>query len=100
MKLYFKDSQGEERFIAECEKVKDVGKEIRKFLDERSYRSYYTRIWGTTEEVTLDVGSHWEFFVVKGISCKDYIEGLQDDEQEEEYHQITFDEYLKTLQQK
>lgn len=57
------------------------------------------RSWGDEEGVTIDVGSHSEFFRIKGISHDDYISELQkDDELEEKYHQITMDEYLESLQ--
>lgn len=99
MKLYFKNSQGKERLIAKCDTVQDAHKEINKFLDDHNFKSYYSRIWGNDEEVKIDVGSHSEFFVVKGISHIDYIKQLQKNiEPEEEYHQITFDEYLENLQ--
>lgn len=99
MELYFRNCQGKERLIAECETVKDVGKELQKFLDDHNYKSYYWRSWGVDEGVKIDVGSWSEFFVVKGISHIDYIKQLQKNiEPEEEYHQITFDEYLENLQ--
>lgn len=99
MKLYFKNSQGKERLIAECETTKDVSREIHKFLDDHNYKSYYSRSWGDEEKVMIDVGSYSEFFVLKDISHSDYIKELQkDSEPEEEYHQITIDEYLESLQ--
>lgn len=99
MELYFRDCRGNERLIAECETISEVHKEIKKFLDEHEYVSYYSRSWGNEESVVIDVGSHSEFFVVKGISHSEYIKGLKSDEDtEEKYHQITFAEYLESLQ--
>ena len=98
MKLYFKNSQGNERLIAECETVQEVHEKIYEFLDDHSFKCYYMRSWGNEECVTLDVGSYSEFFKIKGISYDDYIKALQNDEPEKEYHQITFDEYLESLQ--
>ena len=80
MKLYFKNSQGKERLIAECDSAKDVGREIQKFLDEHKYKSYYSRIWGNENGATIDVGSHSEFFKVKGISYSKYIQSLNNEE--------------------
>ena len=77
MKLYFENSQGKERLIAECETVKDVGKEIQKFLDDHNYKSYYWRSWGDEERVMIDVGSWSEFFLVDGITHEEYLESLQ-----------------------
>jgi hypothetical protein len=99
LKLYFKNSQGRERLIAECETTKDVSREIHKFLDDHNYKSYYSRSWGDEEKVMIDVGSYSEFFVLRDISHSEYIKGLKSDEDpEEKYHQITWDEYLESLQ--
>ena len=98
MELYFKDCQGVERLIAECDTVSAVHKEIKKFLDEHEYVSHYSRSWGSEENIIIDVGSHSEFFVIKGISHIDYIKELQKHEDSEKYHQITMDEYLESLQ--
>lgn len=99
MKLYFKNSQGKERLIVECETLEEIHEAISNFLDEHNFKCYYTRSWGDEEGVTIDVGSHSEFFRIKGISHNDYISELQkDDEPEEKYHQITMDEYLESLQ--
>lgn len=73
MKLYFKNSRGEMRVIAEldsCETDKDcleaAGKEIQKFCDEKGFKIYYTRVWNEDykgQQMTkFDVGSHTEFF--------------------------------------
>lgn len=98
MKLYFKNSRGEERLIAECETVREAHKEINKFLDEHNFKCYYTRSWGDDKGVILDVGSHSEFFVIKGISHAEYINALQKNDEPEEYHQMTWDEYAEILQ--
>lgn len=99
MKLYFKNCEGKERLIAECDTVSATHKEIRKFLDEHEYISHYLRSWGNEENIVIDFGSHSKFFVVRGISHIDYIKELQKNvEPEEKYHQITFDEYLESLQ--
>ena len=77
MKLYFKNSRGEERLIAECETVQGVYEWIHAFLDEHNFKSYYMRSWGNDDGITIDVGSHSEFFNIKGISYAKYLEGLQ-----------------------
>lgn len=43
MKLYFRNCYGTERLIAECQTVQEVHKEIKKFLDEHNFKSYYSR---------------------------------------------------------
>ena len=99
MKLYFENGQGEEQLIAECDTVSAVHKEIKKFLDEHEYVSHYSRSWGNDDNIIIDVGSHSEYFILKGITHIDYIKELQkDDDPEEEWHQITWDEYLESLQ--
>lgn len=99
MKLYFKNSQGKERLIAECETLNEIHEEISDFLDEHNFKCYYTRSWGDEKGVTIDFGSHLEFFILKGISHSEYIKELQkDSEPKEEYHQISIDEYLESSQ--
>ena len=98
MKLYFKNSQSKERLVAECETVKDVGKEIQKFLDDHNYKSYYSRSREVDGRIKIDVGSWSEFFYIDGITYEEYSKALHSEKPEEKYHQITFDEYLESLQ--
>lgn len=63
MKLYFENSYGERRLIANPKTDEDVFKEINKFCDDRNFHIYYTRIWVNGEGLKVfDVGSHSEFF--------------------------------------
>ena len=63
MKLYFENSYGERRIIAEPETEKEAMKEIHKFCDDRNFKSYYTRTWHNDKgEKVYDVGSWSEFF--------------------------------------
>ena len=68
MKLIFKSSNGKERIIAEPSNIDEVFNEINKFLDEHNFKSYYTRMWEENGRLKFDVGSHTEFFYVKGLS--------------------------------
>ena len=66
MKLYFRNSRGQERVIAEPTDEKECHKEIQKFLNEHNYKSYYTRTWTDTDgSKWYDVGSWSEFFIVR-----------------------------------
>lgn len=66
MKLYFENSYGKERLIAEVANEEEAFKEIHKFLDEHNFKSYYTRTWMRNKyDKVYDVGSHSEFFIVK-----------------------------------
>lgn len=73
MELYFKNSHGEMRVIAEFdngrtdkEYLEAAESEIKKFCDERSFQIYYTRVWhedrNGQQMTKFDVGSHTEFF--------------------------------------
>ena len=63
MKLYFENSMGERRLIAEPNTELDAWNEIHKFCDERDFQIYYVRTWQNDEGLTkYDVGSHTEFF--------------------------------------
>ena len=67
MKLYFENSYGKERVIAEVQNEQEAMKEINKFLDDHNYKSYYTRIWIENGRKKYDVGSHTEFFWLEGV---------------------------------
>ena len=73
--LFFENSKGKHRVIAEVENIKEAHQEINKFCQEHNYTSYYTRMWieqkatdhdidGECWQVTFDVGSWSEFFVL------------------------------------
>ena len=72
MKLYFQNSRGVERLIAEPSNREDVIKEINKFLDNYNYKSYYTRVWEEDDRLVFDVGSHTEFFILKGMNFEEW----------------------------
>lgn len=62
MKLYFENSLGKERLIAEVENEDEAFKEINKFCEERNFKIYYIRTWMVNGRKKYDVGSHTEFF--------------------------------------
>ena len=62
MKLYFENSQGVERVIAEVANEEEAYKEINKFCEERNFKIYYIRTWMSNGRKVYDVGSHTEFF--------------------------------------
>jgi hypothetical protein len=63
MKLYFENSYGERRIIAEPETEETAMEAIHAFCDERNFRIYYVRSWIDEEGFKVyDVGSHTEFF--------------------------------------
>ena len=63
MKLYFENSYGQRRIIAEPETEEIAIEFIHTFCEERNFRIYYTRTWRDKEGLKVfDVGSHTEFF--------------------------------------
>ena len=63
MKLYFENSYGERRIIAEPKTEEDAIKEMYKFCDDRNFKVYYTRSWQDEKGFKVfDVGSWSEFF--------------------------------------
>lgn len=78
MKLYFRNCYGTERLIAECQTAQEVHKEIKKFLDEHNYKSYYSRSWKEDNgDIVVDVGSYTEFFIIKDISFEEYMKSFK-----------------------
>ena len=72
MKLYFENSQGMSRQIAECSTEQDVFVEINKFIENcnkhksknKQFKSHYTRSWIDDGKTWFDVGSWSEYFYV------------------------------------
>lgn len=72
LKVYFENSRGERKFLAEVEgTLSDTAKAwevVKNFLsDYPHFKVYYVRIILNKEqkEICWDVGSHTEFFFVK-----------------------------------
>ena len=69
-KLYFENSYGEERVIADCNTPEEVSKAIDAFIltcnknkpKDKWFKIYYTRFWVENGSTHYDVGSHTEFF--------------------------------------
>lgn len=72
MKLFLQNSRDQERLIAEPSNREEVNKAINKFLDEHNFKSYYTRVWEENDRLVFDVGSHTEFFILKGMSFEEW----------------------------
>ena len=77
MNLWFGNSYGTKRIIAQCSTPEEVSRAIDKFIAEcnaaktragmRPFVRYYTRVWETDDGlVKYDVGSHTEFFYWEG----------------------------------
>ena len=64
MNLYFQNSQGKLKLIAEPETDKEVYAAIKQFLDNHNFKSYYTRTWIDERNIKwFDIGSHTELFL-------------------------------------
>ena len=61
----FINSDGVEREIGKAESREECFSVIRSFLDERNFKSYYTRYWNKSGRTILDVGNHTEFFSIE-----------------------------------
>ena len=76
MKLFFQNSRGEERVIAEPSNREEVNKEINKFLDDHNYKSYYQNVCEDDNgRLRIDVGSWSEFMIIEGISFEEWVKG-------------------------
>ena len=70
MNLYFENSNGVSRKIAEVANELEISMKIKEFIDEcnkhksRKFVSYYTRKWTENGRTWYDVGSHTEYFWV------------------------------------
>ena len=63
MKLYFENSRGKRRVIADPLSEENAYEIIHSFCEERNFKIYYTRSWRDKDGLKVfDVGSHTEFF--------------------------------------
>lgn len=67
MKLLFRNSNGNNRVIANVDNEDEAMIEIKKFCDERDFKIPYYRVWGSLDNdgINYDVGSHTEFFILR-----------------------------------
>ena len=80
MNVYFRDSYGEKRLLAENVPTKEVAwKHMQSFMNTHNFECYYTRMWFQDGYTWFDVGSHTEFFLVDKNLMEQY-----ENEQEEE----------------
>ena len=64
MKLYFENSRGQRRVIAEPQTEDEAWKEIHKFCEDKNFKIYYVREWKDKDGLKwYDVGSHTEYFI-------------------------------------
>lgn len=64
MKIYFENSYGERRLLAERDNQDGVWQVISNFLAQHKYRARYIRSWTDDEGTWYDVGSWSELFLV------------------------------------
>lgn len=63
MKLYFENSYGKRKIIAEPQTEDEAWQEISEFCKNRRFKIYYVRTCKTPDGAKeYDVGSHSEFF--------------------------------------
>ena len=78
MNLYFQNSQGKLRLIAQPGTDKECNAAINKFLNKHNFKSYYTRCWIDKEgNKWFDVGSYTEFFICteKELDENEFVSG-------------------------
>lgn len=69
-RLFFENSNGIRREIANNISREECMREIKNFIDShnknkpknKQFKSYYTRTWEENGETVFDVGSHTEYF--------------------------------------
>ena len=75
MKLWFENTYGERRIIANCENLDEVYRAIDNFINQanarkpkgsKPFKSYYMRRWEEEIFTKFDVGSLTEFFLWEG----------------------------------
>lgn len=99
MILYFNDSHGKMRKVAEIDESKshkeisdEITLQIKRFCDERKYKIPYTRIWDEDYKgkmlTKFDVGSHSEFFYTDPPSYELFVEERERQRKESGYEPV------------
>lgn len=65
MKLYFQNSNGKEKLIAEVHSEDEAYQKIKEFCEERDFKIYYVRTWEHNDVKYFDVGSWSELMVLR-----------------------------------
>ena len=86
MKVYFRDSQHNKRFLGETETKENAWKIMRKFMDDHNFTCYYTRIWFADGYTWFDVGSHTEYFLVDENLMEEYENEQEEEKEVTRYH--------------
>ena len=77
MTLFFENRFGKKREIARPKTMEDAKEEIRDFLDQHHFTSYYWRTNESNGDLWIDVGSHSEFFWIhddtRKLTLKDFL---------------------------
>lgn len=64
IKVLFKNSNRQEREIAEVKTIEAAHLEINKFCSERDFTINYKRCWKRENRTVVDVGFHYERFYI------------------------------------
>lgn len=77
MLLLFENMFGDKREIARPKTIEDAKEEIRNFLDQHHFTSYYWRTHESNGDLWIDVGSHSEFLWIhddtRKLTLKDFL---------------------------
>lgn len=78
MILKFLNKYNKETEIAQCITREDVFKKIHNYLETIQFKSYYTILnFENTKRITLDYGSHTEFFIIESEKKENLIKIFQ-----------------------
>lgn len=87
MKLYFENSIGQRRVIANPQTENEAYEIIDEFCEERNFKIYYIRTWRDDNGLKIfDVGSHTEFFILDDkewgfiMTYGDFVRNMNDEE--------------------
>lgn len=93
MNVYFRDSCRNKRHIGTAETKEKAIQIMHKFMDERNFKSYYTRVWYDDGYTWFDVGSWSEYFLVDVNLMEDF----ESEQKEERLNANTTKEERKEL---
>ena len=79
MKLYFRDAKRRDKLIAEPQTVEECKNKIEEYIKVHNLlHRDYRRVVEGPKGLTIDYGSHFEFFYIEGVSFGEYIASNQE----------------------
>ena len=94
MKVYFRDSRGNQRLLKEVTTKEDAIMVMQEFVNDHNFKIYYTRCWFAEGYTWFDVGSYFEYFLVDKNLMEQYENEQEEEKEVTRSHTTKGDKYI------